>query len=529
MKRRLRIDAMLPVLILWSVAGILGWHIAMAAIASLQWPLINDPPIFHYIASRIMEGAAPYRDIYDMNMPLTYVLHMAAIGIFGVNDIGFRYFDLMWLVLTMLAMVIYCKDQPKQAGVLAALLFAGCHIVGGVYQAGQRDYFMVLFLVLAADQMAKYLTAGFDARKLVVCGIWIALAAAIKPHAVLFGLLVWFVAYAHPDTELERGHLARRMLAGFMMPVLGVTVWLSLSGGLSAFLSMGLDMLLGGYTLFGNLALTGNDWRVFMLVAAMVVIFPAGRTDVRNQLLLAGIIYALGCKDKCVSYGWLHYYLQQRGWSYQLKPFLAFVILALGYNLPSALAARPALQKLGIYGVLAGFVALYSPLSLFRPQQMYQYPNLAVYFEELQDNIASASAKIPAEIAQTPQAKQYPVHFIDFTIGHLWNAGYRYRWQTASRHIYPLPLVLDQSSPRVQKLQAELVADLSAHLPQLIVISCQTGPYLKEQIWPVIARNAGMNDLLERYYQLSVKQDCYRIYARNGTLPPLPEPEKPRY
>ena len=57
----------------------------------------------HYIAWRISEGAVPYRDLFDMNFPGVYLLHLAALKLFGAGDVGWRAFDLVWLAGTSLA------------------------------------------------------------------------------------------------------------------------------------------------------------------------------------------------------------------------------------------------------------------------------------------------------------------------------------------------------------------------------------------------------------------------------------------
>jgi hypothetical protein len=38
---------------------------------SLDWRLTGDAAIFHFIAAQMKLGAVPYRDIIDLNMPLT--------------------------------------------------------------------------------------------------------------------------------------------------------------------------------------------------------------------------------------------------------------------------------------------------------------------------------------------------------------------------------------------------------------------------------------------------------------------------
>ena len=78
--------------------------VALAAVrllwASRHWPLVHDAPLMHYVAWRILEGAVPYRDLFDMNFPGVYVVHMLGLRILGPGDAAFRAFDLGLLALT---------------------------------------------------------------------------------------------------------------------------------------------------------------------------------------------------------------------------------------------------------------------------------------------------------------------------------------------------------------------------------------------------------------------------------------------
>ena len=51
----------------------------------------------HYIAWRILEGAAPYRDLFDMNFPGVYAAHALLLVTLGPGDHAFRVFDLTLL------------------------------------------------------------------------------------------------------------------------------------------------------------------------------------------------------------------------------------------------------------------------------------------------------------------------------------------------------------------------------------------------------------------------------------------------
>jgi len=103
----------LVVLALAALVGALAWR-------SREWPLIHDAPLMHYIAWRIGEGAAPYRDLFDMNFPGVYLLHMAALRLVGAGDTGWRVFDLTWLAGTSLAAAALAGASGRLAATGAA-------------------------------------------------------------------------------------------------------------------------------------------------------------------------------------------------------------------------------------------------------------------------------------------------------------------------------------------------------------------------------------------------------------------------
>src|SRR4029077_16734821 len=70
-----------------AMAGWLLWR-------SLDWPLVGDATIFHFISNQILMGAIPYRDIFDINMPLIYGIHAAIVQVGGMSDLAWRAFDL---------------------------------------------------------------------------------------------------------------------------------------------------------------------------------------------------------------------------------------------------------------------------------------------------------------------------------------------------------------------------------------------------------------------------------------------------
>lgn len=134
--------------------------VVAAAAASLGWQLTGDAPLMHYAAWRIAQGAVPYRDFLDMNLPGTYLLHLAAIGLFGPGDLAWRLFDLVWLGLgSGAAAAVACR-----CGTIAAVLAAGIigiyHLSLGAGSMGQRDFFVAVLLLGSALALIRHDESG---------------------------------------------------------------------------------------------------------------------------------------------------------------------------------------------------------------------------------------------------------------------------------------------------------------------------------------------------------------------------------
>src|SRR2546422_9827695 len=73
----------------------------------------------HYIAWLIAQGAVPYRDVFDMNLPGVYLIHWAVLSVGGAGDLAWRLFDLAWLAATCGLLFAY-GGGPGDRGAAAA-------------------------------------------------------------------------------------------------------------------------------------------------------------------------------------------------------------------------------------------------------------------------------------------------------------------------------------------------------------------------------------------------------------------------
>src|SRR5215813_14268257 len=147
----------------------------------------------HYVAWLMAQGAVPYRDVFDMNVPGVYLLHLGVIRTLGEGDGAWRLFDLAWLGLTAAALFGFSRRLGDAwSGAVAALLFALYHLSGGAWRAGQRDFLLTLFLVLAAWGAARAWESGGTRAPLLWGGLAAGAGVMIKPQAALF----WFACAA---------------------------------------------------------------------------------------------------------------------------------------------------------------------------------------------------------------------------------------------------------------------------------------------------------------------------------------------
>src|SRR5437763_16456416 len=140
----------------------------------------------HYVAWRIGEGAIPYRDLFDMNQPGTYLIHLAVLRALGGGDLAWRLLDLGWLAATAGAIALFAAPWGALASAAAALLFATYHLAGGAWQAGQRDFLLCVFLIVGPLGVVRWLERRGGAWGLAGAGLALGAAVGPKPDAVLF-------------------------------------------------------------------------------------------------------------------------------------------------------------------------------------------------------------------------------------------------------------------------------------------------------------------------------------------------------
>ena len=229
-----------PVVLAASALGLLGAALSSLGGHFLRSPLARDPAQFQFIAWAISRGSVDYRDLRDMNAPLSHAIHWLFLHLGGLDDGRFRRLELLALVATVgLAGAVLPRRAPALRPVAALCAVAAVvaeYLRTFPWHLSQRDG-MALWFVLPATALA---VAALDdgaspARRrgaLLAAGALVGLATTLKPYFGLMGVPLMVGALA----ALPRGRrapAAAHLLAGGLagaLPALAFTLALGSLG-----------------------------------------------------------------------------------------------------------------------------------------------------------------------------------------------------------------------------------------------------------------------------------------------------------
>jgi hypothetical protein len=469
---------------------------------SRAWPLIHDAPLMHYVAWLIDQGAVPYRDVFDMNLPGVYLLHWAVLRVGGAGDGAWRLFDLGWLAAVGGLLWAYCRPMSDTvAAGAAAALFGLYHLSGGAWRAGQRDFLLCLFLLAGAYGVARGLEQPEGRLALLVGGLALGAGMTVKPHAGLFWLLCAAAAAVVAGRAGRAAWPAAALVlaGGLLVPAL-VFGWLAGRGGLAPFLAVLTGYVLPLYSQVGRVSvIAATRWHawgrsLFGLLAGLGLLGLLAGRPWSPRLVLA----ALGAL-----YGAAHFALQGKGWEYQLYP-LALFLCALA---AAAVARRPAGAPSGgalARGGRAAALAAWALLVLVLGAKGVE----AREPEWIAEKARRVTALTRDLASLVPPGTT--VQVLDTTAGGI-HALLHLGLRQPTRFLYDFHFFHHADDPRIRALRAELVAGLTTHPPAAVVVL--------EESWPALgygrlATFPELAQLLERSFPLAVSGPGYRIHAK---------------
>ena len=452
------------------VTGWLLWR-------SRNWPLVGDATIFHFIAGQMQMGAVPYRDIVDVNMPLTYGIHAAVVAVGGMSDIAWRAFDLTAAAMLAALMLMLLAPAGRAVAILAVLAVLLMHLLLGPYSAGQRDFLMCIPAVAVALLSARA-AEDHDHRLfyLLLAGALAMAAACIKPTGALLLLPPALAGRLHARDILS-------ITAGAAGVALAVFGTLAGWGGLGAFVTT-VRQLLPGYAAMGAVSVP-ETLKALQWVGPVAGLALAAALSIA-QLKLPRVRLTIGL----TLFGLIHLLAQRKGWSYHIYP------LATGLACWGAWA----MAGLSRWRVVACLTVIAAGLAWLIPDSSYQAEH---------DPTLQATAAMQSTLeSHLPRGAR--VQTLDADNG-AFLAMARAGMRQATPHIQWYSLLVGEHPPRREFLDA-----LEAQPPAAVLLTNAQWPLLPgfdaADAWPEL------NALLSSRYDLVAtgRHDyiAWRFYLR---------------
>lgn len=211
---------------------------------SLRWRLLSDSAFLHYVAYLINEhDFVPYRDIFEVNMPGTYIFHMAVGKMFGYSDLASRLVDVAWLTATLTVTWFVIKPIGGAVAFASSLLFGLIYLSAGPHMSLQRDVIAILPMAIAVLLVSRRRPNQSANLIHFLLGVFFALASLFKPHMAI-GLPALIVYSCIPDTNGPKSVVTFIKpciiggifaLVGFLLMLTIPFLWIWRIGALSSF------------------------------------------------------------------------------------------------------------------------------------------------------------------------------------------------------------------------------------------------------------------------------------------------------
>ena len=335
----------------WFVCSVLLVCLVIFILGTLNWHLVNDAAQIDYVCFLMDHGLSPYKDIVEMNMPGIYLINGAVMHTLGAGPLAWRFFDLVVLLVSVIAMVAIAYPYDWLAGLYGGILFALFHGRDGPAQTGQRDLIISMLLLLATAFVFEAIRRNTSSL-FFFGGFFAAAALTVKPPALFFCC----VLLASSLFRFKQLHRAVRpavlwSVTGFALPLALVFAFLRHYAAMAAFFYV-VRFMLPFYARLGRQNLSNLFFHsltpsllTLIVFGLVIALFDKASRNWETLLLAVGALL-----------GGLSYLAQGRGFPYHRYPMIAFGLLWASILFFQALRGRGAIRYVACCGVIFGVV-----------------------------------------------------------------------------------------------------------------------------------------------------------------------------
>jgi hypothetical protein len=501
--------------------------LALTALCAINWRYYHDSPIYFYASLLIDKfGFFPYRDLYEFNMPGTFLAYWIFGRLTGYSVLGVRILDYVLLATIIFLGWLWMRKLSGWAGFLGGIAWGLAYLALGPTAMLQREYLMMIPLLCAFAAYAN-IPLQRNVRRFLLTGLFLGISTTFKPQAFI-GLLPiliveWISFPGNPIPSLVKKVAAffRRivlwLMIGFLIPWIIIVLYLGIHGALQPFLDIAINYLPLFAHMNGNHQVITGFSRIFELILDFLKmggyqlwIAPAllgtylvhqsrelspEKKDFGTLLLLMVIAFSIypAFSGQFFRQHWL--------------PFAFFLFQAAFLCLVVKAEASSALFR----GLPAGVLLVFS-MALARPDTLLNLHQLIV-------NRQLPAANNPKEgrvdeIAAFLEANLRPgdtVQPLDW-VGGAVHAMLITRAKIATPFIYDEYFYHDINLPYIQQVRQRFIGDLESAMPRFVIEVYDDGPY-SEPTGPNTSRDfPELRAFLAENYSIVKEGQGYRIY-----------------
>lgn len=475
---------------------LLAAYLVVQAGYSMRWQIAHDEAPLLYEAFLMQSGQMPYRDLFDFQMPGSFLAYFALGALSSFNAFRLRLLDLLILASILAVTYFALKRFGKAPALAAALLFGLKYLQGGPSMSLQREYLLLIFL---APAVYISLLDEMTPRLRLTLGVLFGLAALIKPHAAI-GLVPMLAADLWAFVKRPSLTLLPAA-AGFLLPIAAAFAWLGFTGALTPFLSIATNYW-GLYSqINGQMEITSGAERMSLLLTQTLHLgghalwlIPAAIGVYFNQNKKTWLLASL---TLCYA---LYPAFSGQFFPYHYIPFTYFVILlvALTFNL------RPSTFNLVLLVTCSLLL-----VTLVLPS--------TTFLRQLQGKPISTSTDRAAQIARFLEKNLQDgdtVQPLDWTGGSLL-AMLETRARIATPYVFDFYFYHHVSNPYIQSLRADFITDLQAANPRFVIeVTAIDKPWVSGA--DTSREFPELRIFLDENYSIAVQKDDYTIYEIDG-------------
>lgn len=480
--------------------------IAQAAF-SLQWPIAHDEAPLFYEAFLMQNGAIPYKDFFDFQMPGSYIAYYLLGILSNFGPLRIRILDL--IILAAISVITYfaMRRFGKFTALAAPILFGLKYLQDGPNLSLQREYLILTFISLS---IWIGVTDSLTFRKRLMLGLLYGLAAALKPHAAL-GLLPFLffdIADLNQRRELTLPTLAKQIIFpitfGFAIPISLITLYLAITHSLFPLIDIILNYVPLYTQINGEMAITPPDERIAYLLDRVWRLGGSGLWLIpaafgiylnrnRQTYLIASLaaIYAI------------YPALTGQFFPYHYIPFIYTIILVASLSTnyqPSTTNHSPFTIH-----YLSPIVLLLTILLTLRPSQ--------TFIRQLQGKDIAIAADRAMQISTFLEKNLEPgdqVQPLDWTGGSLL-AMLENRAPIATSYVFDFYFYHHVSDSYIQSLRTDFMTQLQESKPRFIIeVTAIDKPWVSGE--DTTRDFPELHEFLSQNYSITMEKEDYIIY-----------------